>query len=132
MATSLSIPGIYQDVQEVSVTGADSFEIDFSDLPADQVLHIQEVTGIIFTSPEFIGKASVELLGGSDGAEIALVPSTDSVLIPPAHGGRRIIPLKDIVDFYTDDRPIVRVFLESSANAAGGLFTITGRLIKKN
>jgi hypothetical protein len=132
MATPLSIPGIYQDVQEVSVTGADNFEIDFSDLPADHLLHIQEVTGVIFTSDEFTGKAHAELLGGSDGAYIGLVPSTDSVLIPPAHGGRRIIPLKDIVDFYTDDRPIVRVFLESSANTAGGLFTITGRLIKKN
>jgi hypothetical protein len=100
MPTPLSIPGIYQDVQEVNVTGADYFAINFADLPADRVLHIQEVTGFIFTSPEFIGKAIVELIGGSDGAQIALVPSTDSVLVPPAHGGQRIIPLKDIVDFY--------------------------------
>ena len=130
MATPLSVPGIYQDVQEVSLAGGDFIELDFSNLPAGHILNIQEVTGIIAVStfaPTI--KVAVEVIGGSDGGTLALIPSAESFLVPPAHGGTRNIALNNIVNFYTDARPIIRIFLESSAPAIA-LFTITGRLIK--
>jgi hypothetical protein len=126
---AITIPGIYQNVQEVVASNVDFVELNFADLPLRTVLRIRNVSGSVAVSafaPTV--KAGISVIGGSDGAMLSLIPG-ESYSVPPAHGYPINIPVNTIATFYIDSRPIIRVFLDSSVGHVIALFTVTGDLI---
>ena len=129
MAVTIAIPGIYQDVQEVVASNVDFVELNFSDLPLRHVLRIRNVSGAVaMSSSGPTVNAGIELIGGSDGAMLNLLPG-ESYLVPAAHGYPVNIPVNTTAIFYIDSRPIIRVFLASTVGQVIALFTVTGDLI---
>ena len=129
MAITIAIPGIYQDVQEVTASSVDFVELNFSDLPLRNVLRIRNVSGgVAMSTSGPTVKAGIELIGGSDGAMLNLVPG-ESYSVPATHGYPVNIPVNTAAIFYIDSRPIIRVFLASTVDQVIALFTVTGDLI---
>lgn len=128
---AITIPGIYQDVQEVLASNVDFVELNFADLPLRTVLRIRNVSGSLGISTSASAPtvtAGISVIGGSDGAMLMLIPG-ESTSVPPAHGYPLSIPVNTAAIFYIDSRPIIRVFLDSTVGQVIALFTVTGDLI---
>ena len=126
---AITIPGIYQNVQEVVASNVEVVELNFADLPLRTVLRIRNVSGAVAMSTSApTVKVGISVIGGSDGAMLSLIPG-ESYSVPPAHGYPLNIPVNNVASFFIDSRPIIRVFLASSVGQVIALFTVTGDLI---
>ena len=100
---AITIPGIYQDVQEVLASNVDFVELNFADLPLRTVLRIRNVSGSLGISTSASAPtvtAGISVIGGSDGAMLMLIPG-ESTSVPPATDilkvSLSILPLSSIL-----------------------------------
>jgi hypothetical protein len=122
-------PARYPDSTWDLQANVDFVELNFSDLPLRNVLRIRNVSGAVAMSTSGpTVKVAIELIGGSDGAMLNLVPG-ESYSVPAAHRYPVNIPVNTTAIFYIDSRPIIRVFLASTVGQVIALFTVTGDLI---
>jgi hypothetical protein len=123
MASTISVPGIYQDQQAEFVDNADQFTLTFSALPVRHILRIENVTCGL--GSHTVTQAIFSLVAG--GEVLTLVPGATVRLSPPQLEFQ--IPLNNAVTFYINRAPEIRIFLPTAADATANC-TITGQLIR--